>query len=213
LAYGFKDQNIKYRGSITRIIDRNRWTTASLSVQREIDQVGLEMENLQENNVFLAASRFGTLRSSYLINNQKLILERAFFKGFLVSAELLTNQYDTMSNGYDLQSTFNTSQVKLGVRYGKDEIIIIDNNRRISFGPSKLPIVALTYAKGFHWVLGDFRYDKLNFYLYQKINISLLGVSRYELDAGKIFGAVPYALLKKHLGNEMIFIPPLLSTP
>ena len=205
LAYGFKDQNIKYRGSVTRIIDRNRWTTASLSVQREIDQVGLEMENLQENNVFLAASRFGTLRSPYLINNQKLSLQRAFFKGFLVSAELRTNQYDTISNGYDLQSTFNTSEVKLGVRYGKDEIIIIDNNRRISFGPSKWPIVALTYAKGFHWALGDFRYDKLNFYLYQKINLSLLGVSRYELDAGKIFGAVPYALLKNHLGNEMIF--------
>jgi hypothetical protein len=32
-----------------------------------------------------------------------------------------------------------------------------------------------------------------------------LGVSRYELDVGKIFGAVPYGLLKKHLGNEMIF--------
>ena len=54
---------MKYRGSVTQIIDRNRWTTARLSVQREIDQVGLEMENLQENNVFLAASRFGTLRS------------------------------------------------------------------------------------------------------------------------------------------------------
>ncbi len=54
---------MKYRGSVTQIIDRNRWTTASLSVQRDIDQVGLEMENLQENNVFLAAIRFGTLRS------------------------------------------------------------------------------------------------------------------------------------------------------
>ena len=32
-----------------------------------------------------------------------------------------------------------------------------------------------------------------------------MGVSRYELDAGKIFGVLPYALLKNHLGNEMIF--------
>ena len=63
LGYSFKEKNMKYRGSVTQIIDRNRWTTARLSVQREIDQVGLEMENLQENNVFLAAIRFGTLRS------------------------------------------------------------------------------------------------------------------------------------------------------
>jgi hypothetical protein len=54
---------MKYRGFETQIIDRNRWTTVSLSIQREIDQLGLEMENLQENNIFLAASRFGTLRS------------------------------------------------------------------------------------------------------------------------------------------------------
>ena len=81
---------MKYRGSVTQIIDRNRWTTASLSVQRDIDQVGLEMENLQENNVFLAASKL-VLYGPYLINNQKLILERAFFKEFLVSAELRTN--------------------------------------------------------------------------------------------------------------------------
>ena len=32
-----------------------------------------------------------------------------------------------------------------------------------------------------------------------------MDVSRYELDAGKIFGVLPYALLKNHLGNEMIF--------
>jgi len=31
------------------------------------------------------------LYGPYLINNQKLILERAFFKEFLVSAELRTN--------------------------------------------------------------------------------------------------------------------------
>ena len=69
---------MKYRGSVTQIIDRNRWTTASLSVQREIDQVGLEMENLQENNVFLAAVDL-VLYGPYLINNQKLILRTCFF--------------------------------------------------------------------------------------------------------------------------------------
>ena len=63
LGYSLKEKNMKYRGFETQIIDRNRWTTVSLSIQREIDQLGLEMENLQENNIFLAASRFGTLRS------------------------------------------------------------------------------------------------------------------------------------------------------
>ena len=32
-----------------------------------------------------------------------------------------------------------------------------------------------------------------------------MGVSRYEIDAGKVFGEVPYPILKNHLGNEKNF--------
>ena len=55
------------------------------------------------------------------------------------------------------------------------------------------------------WLGGDMEYTKLSFYVYQRINMGLLGVGRYELDAGKIFGEVPYPILKNHLGNETVF--------
>ena len=35
--------------------------------------------------------------------------------------------------------------------------------------------------------------------------MGLFGVSRYEVDAGKVFGEVPYPILKIHLGNETLF--------
>jgi hypothetical protein len=41
--------------------------------------------------------------------------------------------------------------------------------------------------------------------MYHRINLGLLGVGRYEIDAGKIWGEVPYPLLKNHLGNETLF--------
>jgi hypothetical protein len=212
LAYGFGDQEWKYAASATRILDRNHWTTVQAYSNREIDQVGLEIASLQSNSIFLAASRFGTLRSPYFSTNNGLNFQREFFKGFLVKAGMNLGQFDPLYDFYYLdkdtreyRSEFQTTEARLGIRYGRDEIIIINDNERASLGSLKWPIFEVNYARGMQWAGGDMEYTKLSFYVYQRINLGLLGVGRYELDAGKIFGEVPYPILKNHLGNETIF--------
>jgi len=212
LAYGFKDEEVKYTASVTRILDRNRWTTISLKSQKEIDQVGLEIENLDGNSIFLAASRFGTLRRPYFTTNHRMDIQREIFKGFLFSAGLKLTQFEPLYDFYYLEkgtneyrSKFETTEVKFGLRYGRDEIIIINDNQRVSFGPSRWPIFEMNFSKGFQGLGGDLDYTKLSFYMYQRLNVGMLGVSRYELDAGKVFGEVPYPILKNHLGNQTFF--------
>jgi hypothetical protein len=212
LAYGFGDQEWKYAASATRILDRNHWTTVQVYSNKEIDQVGLEIASLQSNSVFLAASRFGTLRSPYFSTNHGLNVQREFFKGFLVKAGVNVGQFDPLYDFYYLEkdtreyrSNFETTEIRAGIRYGRDEIIIINDNERASLGSIKWPIFEVNYARGMNWLGGDLEYQKLSFYVYQRINMGLLGVGRYELDAGKIFGEVPYPILKNHLGNETWF--------
>jgi hypothetical protein len=212
LAYGFKDEEYKYSSSVTRILNRNRWTTISLKSQKEIDQVGLEIESLEGNSIFLAASRFGTLRRPYLTTNHRVEFQREIFKGFLFSTSLKFSQFDPLYNFYFLEkgtneykSNFETTEAKVGLRYGRDEIIIINDNKRVSFGPSRWPIFEMNFSKGFQALGGDIDYSKLTFYMYQRLNLGMLGVSRYEVDAGKVFGEVPYPLMKNHLGNETFF--------
>lgn len=212
LAYGFGDGKWKYAASATRILDRSHWTTAQLYSNKEIDQVGLEIANLQSNSIFLAASRFGTLRSPYFSTNHGLNVQREFFKGFLVKAGVNAGQFDPLYGFYYLEkdtreyrSNFETTEVRAGIRYGRDEIIVINDNERASLGSIKWPIFEVNYARGMNWLGGDLEYQKLSFYVYQRINMGLLGVGRYELDAGKIFGEVPYPILKNHLGNETLF--------
>jgi hypothetical protein len=212
LGYGFTDEQWKYNASLTRILDRSRWTTASLTIQKEIDQVGLEVSNLQGNSIFLAASRFGTLRNAYFSTSQKFNFQREFFKGFLFSTGLTTSKFDPLFNFYYLQketraltSNFQTTEFQAGIRYGRDEIVIINDNVRASLGSLKWPIFEVNYAKGMKWLGGDLDYTKLSLYVYQRINLGLLGVGRYELDAGKVFGEVPYPIMKNHLGNETLF--------
>lgn len=211
-AYGFKDEEFKYATKVTRVLNRYHWTTISVSAQKEIDQVGLEIADLQDNSIFLAASRFGTLRRPYFNTNQRLEFQREFFKGFLFFSNFSLMQFDPLYNFYYLEkgtgeykSEFETTEAKVGLRYGRDEIIIINDNERSSFGPSKWPIFQVSYAKGFKWLNGDVEYSKLTFYMYQRLNLGMFGVSRYKLDAGKIFGEVPYPILKNHLGNETLF--------
>jgi hypothetical protein len=211
-AYGFKDQRLKYEGAVTRIIDRNRWTTIKIASQKEIDQVGLEMENLAGNSIFLAASRFGTLRKPFISTNHRLEVYRELFKGFSLSGGLKLHHFDPLYNFYhrdeigdELKTEFKTTEAKVGIRYGRDETFIINDNERISLGPSNWPIFELNYSRGFKWLKGDYRFSKVKFYIYQRLKMGMLGVSRYEAEAGKVFGEVPYPVLENHLGNETVF--------
>jgi hypothetical protein len=211
-AYGTVDERWKYKVSSTWILSRKRWTTLGLRVGRELDQVGLEMENLQGNTVFLAASRFGTLRRPFVSTSQRIMFQREFFKGFLFTSGLNKSQFDPLFDFYffeegtrALKTNFEATEVRAGIRYGRDEIVLINDNTRASLGSVKWPIVELNYAQGIRSLGGTLDYTKLNFYLYHRINLGLLGVGRYELDAGKIWGEVPFPLLENHLGNETLF--------
>ncbi len=211
-AYGTVDERWKYKVSSTWILSRKRWTTLGIRLGRELDQVGLEMENLQGNSVFLAASRFGTLRRPFVSTNQRITFQREFFKGFLVTSGLNKSQFDPLFDFYyyeqgskALKTNFEATEIRAGIRYGRDEIVLINDNTRASLGSVKWPIVELNYAQGIPALGATLNYTKLNFYLYHRINLGLLGVGRYELDAGKIWGEVPFPLLENHLGNETLF--------
>jgi hypothetical protein len=211
-AYGTVDERWKYKLSSTWILSRKRWTTLGIRLGRELDQVGLEMENLQGNSVFLAASRFGTLRRPFVSTNQRITFQREFFKGFLFTSGLNKSQFDPLFDFYyfeqgtkALKTSFEATEIRAGIRYGRDEIILVNDNTRASLGSVKWPIVELNYAQGIRSLGGTLDYTKLNFYLYHRINLGLLGVGRYELDAGKIWGEVPFPLLENHLGNETLF--------
>jgi hypothetical protein len=211
-AYGTVDRRWKYKFASTSILSRRHWTTLGIRVGRELDQVGLEMENLEGNSIFLAASRFGTLRRPFVSTSQRITFQREFFKGFLVTSSLNRSQFDPLFDFYYyeegskvLKSNFQATEIRAGIRYGRDEIILINDNTRASLGSVKWPIVELNYTQGIPSLGAALNYTKLNFYVYHRINLGLLGVGRYEIDAGKIWGEVPYPILENHLGNETLF--------
>src|SRR5690606_36536004 len=128
-AYGFVDQKWKYDASVTRILDRDRWTTATLRSKKEIDQVGLKLDDLQNNAIFLAVNRFGTLRRPYYSHDQSFTFQRDLFKGFTFSGSLRHSRFEPVYDFYylekdsrELADKFQYTEAKVSLRYGRDEV-------------------------------------------------------------------------------------------
>ena len=80
LGYGFRDERIKYSAFIQHIMDRKNWTTASIRVRSDLGRVGIDDENLADDYLLLAASRFGIFRRGYYLMKPALIFNASWLK-------------------------------------------------------------------------------------------------------------------------------------
>jgi hypothetical protein len=68
---------------------------------------------------------------------------------------------------------------------------------------TEYPILELKYAYGIKGFLnGDYEYHRVQFSLDHWFNLGAFGWSKYMIEAGRIWGKLPYPLLKLHEGNE-----------
>jgi len=213
LGYGFKDQRIKYFASAQRIISKEKWTTLSFRARSDIARVGVDEEVLADNPLFLSALRWGNFRRGYYFNEARVAFERQLFKGFSQKAAFRYTTFNPTYNfGYpenpddvnsEILETYETAEVSVESRYGRDELFITNDNERYSLGADKWPILSLKYTHGFKGIMGsDFDYDKIRFTLNKKFQTGPLGKGYLTLTAENIFNTLPYPLLGLHLGNE-----------
>lgn len=215
-AYGFKDERWKYRAAVDYIVSRKPWTKVGVERRRDMDQVWLLNDDVENGSIFFAFSQFGNITRPFdhienVINFETQIrtglTQKVTFKQQDFSP-LFPFQYykDPGNTESEIGSGFSTSEISLETRFAKDEIFIQNDNNRISLGTLKWPAFTIKYTHGFKNFLGsDFNYDKINFNVSQSLKMGFFGVSRYSISGGYIFSQLPYPLLKSHIGNESPF--------
>ncbi|UTA70324.1 DUF5686 and carboxypeptidase-like regulatory domain-containing protein [Emticicia sp. 21SJ11W-3] len=218
LAYGTKDEEWKMSGEVTRIFSRKPWTTMSMKVSHDIEQVGLRKEDLGLGPIFSAYMRFFTLNRPYYENENRIQFQREVSKGVFTSFGVRTRSFDPLYNFQyrslphmgdtsPLTTRFNTSELLSEITFARDELAVINDNERLSFGTVKSPTITFKYTLGAKNILNsDFNYHNLMAKFSHTLNLGYFGKTYYRAEAGAIFGTVPYPLLKSHLGNESIFI-------
>ncbi len=213
VAYGFNDERFKYQVSAQRILSKQRWTTLTFRARNDINRLGVDDENLADNPIFLAATRWGYFRRGYYSDNYGVALQRELFKGYSQKVSFRywnfdpTYEFGYFSNPEDINSPildkFQTSELSIESRYARDEVFLQNDNERISMGTNKWPVISLRYTHGFSGVFGsDFDYDKLRLNLTKRIKTGPLGVGYLSVTSEYIFNTLPYPLLTLHLGNQ-----------
>lgn len=218
VAYGFKDEKWKGGGEITRIVSRKPWTTLQLKYTNDIEQVGLRNEDLGLGSLFSAYMKFGTLRNPFKEVENLFQFQREVSKGVFTNLGVRTRSFtplynfsfrETPSLGElsPLRSSFKTTELTAEITFARDELAVISDNERLSFGTTKSPVISIRYTHGLkNKFYGDFTFDNIRAKLSHTLNLGYLGKTYYKAEVGAIIGNVPYPLLKSHLGNESIFL-------
>ena len=105
-------------------------------------------------------------------------------------------------------TSIRTSEFHVGTRLSKNEIVVRQTFDKMSMG-SDYPILGVDVTAGLKNVLNsDYEYCRLELSVKHDFDIAPIGYSDVLLSGGKIFGRVPYPLLKLHEGNATYFYDP-----
>lgn len=216
-AYGIKDNQFKYYGQAGYIVSRKDWTKITASFKYDIDQIAIPEDKLEENNnLFLAFTKWGTLRGPTYNTTADLSFFRQFTKDFSQRITFRNRFYNPVfpfayferntPGSIIINENLTTSEIILETRLARDELFVINDNERISLGTKSWPVLKLKVGLGLKDVLGSqFNYQKVDVTLSDNFKVGVLGRSYYDLSYGKIFGTVPVLLQEVHLGNRTPF--------
>jgi hypothetical protein len=212
-AYGTLDQKMKYSGGFIYMFDKNPRRALSGSFKYDIEQLGMSQDAFRED--FLLAGLFGKNQTTSLnmVRQYKGSYEHEWFSGlsntisFSNRKLLPTNAegikvFDQSTLDFRNLGELTTSEISLDTRFAFKEKVIMGEFERTSLG-GKYPVLEILYGYGIKDFLhGDYEYNRLQIRVKHWFNLSTFGWSKYSIEAGQIWGKLPYPLLKVHSGNE-----------
>jgi hypothetical protein len=215
-AYGTRDSRFKYKAAVRFILSRNHWCEVGISDKEDLEQVGLNTDKIEDNALFLASSRFGELKRPFRRHETAIWGQRELVKGLTQRITIRQRSFNPLfpfcyvaentDRGPVLENRFSTSEVVLDTRYANNELFLQSENDRVSLGNEGWPTFRMRYTLGLKNTLGsDIDYHRLEGSVQQNVPMGILGTGEYLVQAGRIYGTVPYPLLEVHLGNESPF--------
>jgi len=206
-AFGFQDQKFKYGTLLKYKIQDRPWTLARLTYNNDMIPLGRSFMNYSDNLFSAALSRTPNdnllFQKSLSADIERDIVRGIFFKAFLNHQVIFPSEAVPFTAANDLPVNQLTSfEAGITAHIGFNEEFGEAVFSRVSLG-SVYPVTEITYTEGIPDVMGSqYRYRKLNFFLSHRFFMGPFGKFEYDIEAGKIYGTVPFPLLKLFNGNE-----------
>lgn len=214
-AYGFKDKTWKGYGAVYYNFGSAqtlRYPLNQLKVwyQDDVKIPGQNLSFVQEDNFFLSFKRgvndkmfyTKTAGAEYLNENQDGITYSFSAKNIRYEpGGILKFDYE-WQDGLFFQEQVNTTELSAGFRYAPNEKFYQGSTYRTPF-LTKYPIFNIDYTAGVKGVLGSgYNYHRVTAKISKGFFLSPFGWSIGIVEAGRVFGQVPYPLLIAHRANQ-----------
>ncbi len=210
-AYGTKDENFKGGGGFTYSFKELPTSQLTLAFKHDVLQLGAGVNAFTTGNILSSVFSRGNNDRLSMVNQWDMQFEQEWRQG--VSNTLAVQIRDVFPSRYvpfvkpdggamkSIQSTI----LRLNTRLSKNEIVIRKTFDKYSMG-SDYPIVGVDLSMGVKGLFkNDYEFYRLEGNISYNFPVSPLGKSYMVLSGGKIFGKVPYPLLKLHEGNATYF--------
>lgn len=214
-AYGFKDRKYKYGGGVTKILNKNPRIAFYVGGKKDVEQLGQAEGAFREDNVLSSVFRRNPAAKLTEVTQFKSYFEKEWFYGLsnkLIFTHRVLKPLGELEylriNDTDNTTKINhiiTSDITLYTRFAYKEKFVSGEFERISLG-TKYPTLEFFYTIGIPEVLkSQYEYQKFVARLRDKLRMGPFGVIKIRLEAGKIWGTLPFPLLQLHQGNETFF--------
>jgi len=214
VAYGFRDQQIKYGASLTRLLNKTPRRVFSASFADDLELIGSTV--ISSDNVINVVA--GNVAGTQIAGFRKFSVgyEHEWFEGFFNTIELTRRELTPRGDEYDFVQTTDdggesnelvSSELSLLTHFGWKERFLEDEDQfdRVSLG-STFPIFDAKYTLGLEGVAGsNVNFHKLVLGVSHQIQLGTLGYLDYRLEGGKVWGEVPFPFLFIPPGNETFY--------
>lgn len=213
-AYSTKGNKLKGGGGLKYLFNELPASMLTLSYKYDVLQLGAGVNAFTEGNILSSVFSRGNNERLSLVNQWDVKFEKEWRQGItnVFSArvrDIYTSPYvQFIRPDGSVLNSIHTSVLGISTRLSKDEIIIRNTFDKFSMG-SDYPIVGIDVSAGLKGIFkNDYEYYRLELSGAYTVNIAPVGYSAIMVSGGKIFGKVPYPLLKLHEGNATYFYDP-----
>ena len=214
VAYGTHDEKVKGGGSVELSFNRRLMRKLTLNGSHDVVQLGAGQNALTDNNIFSSIFSRGGRRRLSMVDRFEAFYEHEWFHG--LDNRLGTRIQRIYGNKYvplvrpdgSVLESINDASLQVGMRITHDEKVMRTTFSRYSL-EMNYPVLSLSLTAGMpKWMKDTYEYYRLEGGLHYRLKLPPLGYSDIMIQGGKIFGKVPYPLLKLHEGNATYFYDP-----
>jgi len=212
-AYGTKDQKMKYKLGMIYMAGKTPDRILTASYRHDMEQLGTGEDAFREDFFFNSLFRRNPQDKLSSVDELKWAYKHEWYTGFNNTLGMSNRRiytlggegiklYDAELKDYLPRNQITTTEFTFDLHYGYHEKVITGEFERVVIS-SPYPALDLQVAYGVpNLFYSDFEYYRAKVKVSQWFNWMSVGWSKYNIEAGKSWGKLPFPLMKIHTGNE-----------